>query len=27
MVQHESYHIGQLSLLRRQLGHPPIAWS
>ncbi|NIQ60059.1 MAG: DUF664 domain-containing protein, partial [Gemmatimonadetes bacterium] len=23
LVQHESYHIGQLSLLRRQLGHPP----
>jgi uncharacterized damage-inducible protein DinB len=27
LVQHESYHIGQLALLRRQLGHPPIAWS
>ena len=26
LIQHESYHIGQLALLRRQLGHPPIAW-
>jgi uncharacterized damage-inducible protein DinB len=27
LVQHESYHIGQLSILRRQLGHPSLAWS
>jgi hypothetical protein len=27
LVQHESYHIGQLSVLRRQLGHPSIDWT
>jgi uncharacterized damage-inducible protein DinB len=27
LIQHESYHIGQLALLRRQLGHPSIPWA
>jgi uncharacterized damage-inducible protein DinB len=26
MLQHESYHIGQLSLLRRLLGFPPMSY-
>ena len=26
LVQHESYHLGQLGLLRRQLGYPGMEW-
>jgi uncharacterized damage-inducible protein DinB len=26
MTQHESYHIGQLSILRKQLGFPAMEW-
>lgn len=26
LVQHDSYHLGQLSLLRRQLGHPGMSY-
>ena len=26
MAQHESYHIGQLSILRKQLGFPAMEW-
>jgi len=25
-VQHESYHLGQIALLRRALGHPPMSY-
>lgn len=26
LIQHESYHLGQLGLLRRQLGYPGMDW-
>lgn len=26
LVQHDAYHLGQLSLLRRQLGHPAMSY-
>jgi uncharacterized damage-inducible protein DinB len=26
LIQHESYHLGQLGLLRRQLGYPGMEW-
>jgi uncharacterized damage-inducible protein DinB len=27
LVQHDSYHIGQLALLRRQVGLPPMSYT
>jgi uncharacterized damage-inducible protein DinB len=27
LVQHDSYHLGQIALLRRQLGKPPMSYS
>ena len=27
LVQHDSYHLGQLALLRRQLGYPPMSYA
>lgn len=27
LVQHESYHLGQIGLLRRQLGYPGMRWT
>lgn len=26
LLQHEAFHIGQLALLRKQLGHPAMSW-
>ena len=26
LVQHDAYHIGQVALLRRQLGHPAMSY-
>jgi uncharacterized damage-inducible protein DinB len=26
LVQHDAYHVGQIAFLRRQLGHPPMAY-
>jgi uncharacterized damage-inducible protein DinB len=27
LVQHDTYHLGQLALLRRQLGYPPMSYA
>lgn len=27
LVQHDAYHVGQMAFLRRQLGHPPMAYT
>jgi uncharacterized damage-inducible protein DinB len=26
LVQHDAYHVGQMAFVRRQLGHPPMAY-
>jgi uncharacterized damage-inducible protein DinB len=27
LVQHDAYHVGQMAFVRRQLGHPPMAYT
>jgi uncharacterized damage-inducible protein DinB len=27
LVQHDSYHLGQIAFLRRQLGKPPMSYA
>jgi uncharacterized damage-inducible protein DinB len=27
LVQHDSYHLGQVAFLRRQLGKPPMSYA
>jgi uncharacterized damage-inducible protein DinB len=27
LVQHDSYHLGQVAFLRRQLGHPAMSYA
>ena len=27
LVQHDAYHVGQVAFVRRQLGHPPMAYT